>query len=121
MYMLLQTCIGFVLVGIFYGTFSSIVRLQFDNTLGKVSSCVTTETAAILENIFILLLAGVFMYSTMIDIQESDMGFKILILGFGLLQIFTVMSIFLVIYQTNFSDFFINIDTLDKAINLTAE
>ena len=85
MYMFLQTCITFVLVGIFYGTFSSIVRSQFTPSEDGNTKCISTEMAAVLENIFILMLAITFVFSTMVDIRESETGFKLLILGFGLL------------------------------------
>ncbi len=111
MYMFLQTCITFVLVGIFYGTFSSIVRSQFTPTDDGSTKCISTELAAVLENIFILMLAMTFVFSTMVDIRESEMGFKLLILGFGLLQLITIVSIILVISQLNMSEMIANIDT----------
>lgn len=86
LYMIVQTFLSFILVGIFYGAFSMFIRevLPSDNCLNIF------KIANVIENIYLIFLFSCLLLSTTVDVKWAEMGFRACSFGMG---VFTILMI----------------------------
>ncbi|CAI2366835.1 unnamed protein product [Moneuplotes crassus] len=93
-YMMANTFLSFILVGLFYGAFSIFIRKAFDN-----DECYNlTKPANIIENIYLIFLATVLMLSITVDVKWAETGYRMCSFGMGCFAI--VMLVATIIYAT---------------------
>jgi len=87
LYMIVQTVLSLVLVGIFYGSFSLFIReiLPSDNCMS------VTHAANVIENIYIIFLLACLLLSTTVDVKWAEAGFRACSFGMGLFTILMVV------------------------------
>ena len=87
-YMIVQMCLSFTLVGSFYGVFSIFLRAMFDLSFWNEF----TGPANIIEAIYIAFLALILFLSTTIDITWAENTFRLWSLFMGLFTLLMVIN-----------------------------
>ena len=92
-YQYMATAISFVLVGLYYGTFSSVMRSQpFLGAAGS-NDCFELTIGTQLENVLLLIFLAILIGSTMVELQRAQFLFKLITVALGILHIFMVVCI----------------------------
>lgn len=86
LYTVINTFVSFFLIGIFYGSFSIFVRSIFSSQCGLQP----TQTANLLENIYIVFLFYCLIISTSVKIEWAETYFKV---GSGIMGVFSIFMI----------------------------
>jgi len=85
-YLIINTLLSFIIVGVFYGVFSIFLRAIFDS-----DDCINfTHPANLIENAYLVFLFLTLLLSTTTDIQWAETGFRLWSIFMGL---FTVLMI----------------------------
>ena len=100
-YMIVQTFLSLVLVGLFYGSFSIFIRAVLPST-----NCVSlTAPANILEVLYLIFLTSVLMLSTTVDVKWAETGFRAASFGMGLFTVVMVVCTLWFAAQEPFGSF----------------
>lgn len=72
-YLIINTLLSFIIVGVFYGVFSIFLRAIFDS-----DDCINfTHPANLIENAYLVFLFLTLLLSTTTDIQWAETGFRL--------------------------------------------
>ena len=95
LYMIVQTILSFILVGLFYGAFSIFVRETMPN-----DDCPNPKKPAnLVENIYLLFLGSWLLLSITVDVKWAESGFRAWSFGMGVFTI--VMVVTTILYAVN--------------------
>lgn len=88
LYMVILLGLSFIIVGLFYATFSVFLRAVFDS-----SNCLSiNSTANVLENAYLVFLFICLMLSTTVEVKWAETGFRLCSLFMGAFTILLVVT-----------------------------
>lgn len=88
LYMIVQTILSFILVGLFYGAFSIFIR----TTLPSDDCLNIFKAANLIENIYLIFLLAVLLLSITVDVKYAETGYRICSFGMGCFTILMVVA-----------------------------
>jgi chitin synthase len=104
LYMIIQTILSFVLVGLFYGAFSIFIRKALPD-----DDCLNIFKAAnLMENLYLIFLLAVLLLSITVDVKYAETGYRVCSFAMGCFSILMVVSTIL---------YAINVDSGDSSAN----
>jgi chitin synthase len=87
-YMIIQTVLSFILVGLFFAAFSIFVRKAFED-----DDCLNIfKTANFLENLYLVFLLAVLLLSITVDVKHAETGYRICSFAMGCFSILMVVA-----------------------------
>lgn len=87
-YMIIQTILSFILVGLFYGAFSIFIR----KTLPDDDCLNIFKAANLIENIYLIFLLAVLLLSITVDVKYAETGYRVCSFGMGCFTILMVVA-----------------------------
>lgn len=98
LYMVINVVIGFVLVGMFYASFSIFLRAAFPS-----SNCPDmTKLANILENIYLVFLFFILVFSASVKLEWCDLYFRVVSIFMGVFSVLMLVAVIISIVQLEF-------------------